>query len=131
MCQYVFMATLIVKWLISALAIFAVGSFLPGLHVADYITALWAALALGILNAIVRPILLLLTLPINLITLGLFTFVLNGFMFWLAAKFVSGFLVDGFWWAVLGALLVSAISTFSNRLLLGADGKWGVAKNWE
>lgn len=125
------MTTLIVKWLISALAIFAVGSFLPGIHVADYMTALWAALALGILNAIIRPILLLLTLPINLITLGLFTFILNGFMFWLATKFVTGFTVDGFWWAVLGALLVAAISTFSNRLILGADGKWGVAKNWE
>jgi len=125
------MTTLIVKWLISALAIFAVGSFLPGIHVADYVTALWAALALGILNAIIRPILLLLTLPINLITLGLFTFILNGFMFWLATKFVTGFTVDGFWWAVLGALLVAAISTFSNRLILGADGKWGVAKNWE
>ncbi len=124
------MATLIVKWLISSLALFAVGSLLPGIHIADYMTALWAALALGILNAIVRPILLLLTLPINLITLGLFTFVLNGFVFWLATKFVSGFTVDGFWWAVLGALLVSAISTVSNRLILGADGKWGVAKNW-
>lgn len=125
------MTTLIVKWLISALAIFAVGSFLPGIHVLNYMTALWAALALGILNAIIRPILLLLTLPINLITLGLFTFVLNGFMFWLATKFVAGFTVDGFWWAVLGALLVAAISTLSNRLILGADGKWGVAKNWE
>lgn len=130
MCYCLFMATLIVKWLISSIALFAVGSLLPGIHVADYMTALWAALALGILNAIVRPILLLLTLPINLITLGLFTFVLNGFVFWLATKFVTGFTVDGFWWAVLGALLVSAISTVSNRLLLGADGKWGVAKNW-
>ena len=125
------MTTLVVKWLISALAIFAVGSFLPGIHVADYMTALWAALALGILNAVIRPVLLLLTLPINFITLGLFTFVLNGFMFWLATKFVSGFNVDGFWWAVLGALLVAAISTLSNRLILGADGKWGVAKDWE
>lgn len=125
------MTTLVVKWLISALAIFAVGNFLPGIHVADYMTALWAALALGILNAVIRPVLLLLTLPINFITLGLFTFILNGFMFWSATKFVSDFNVDSFWWAVLGALLVSAISTFSNRLLLGADGKWGVAKNWD
>ena len=119
------MRTIIVKWLVSALALFAVGNFLPGIHVANYMTALWAALALGILNAVIRPVLLLLTLPINLITLGLFTFVLNGFMFWLAARFISGFHVDGFWWAVLGALLVSAISTTADRLLLGADGKVG------
>lgn len=119
------MQTLLVKWLITSIAIFLVGSFLPGIHVADYMTALWAALALGILNAIIRPILLILTLPINLITLGLFTFVLNGLMFLLAARFVSGFQVDGFWWAVFGALLVSTISTVMDRILLGADGKVG------
>lgn len=119
------MTTLVVKWLVSALAIFAVGSFLPGIHVSDYMTALWAALALGILNAVVRPVILILTLPINLITLGLFTFILNGFVFWLATQFVSGFHADGFWWAVLGALLVSVISTIADRMLLGADGKVG------
>lgn len=119
------MATLIVKWLVNALAIFLVGNFLPGIHVPDYMTALWAALALGILNTIIRPILLILTLPINLITLGLFTFILNGFMFWVATKIVHGFLVDNFWWAVLGALIVSAISTVANRFFLGKDGKVG------
>lgn len=119
------MATLIVKWLINALAIFLVGNFLPGIHVPDYVTALWAALTLGILNTIVRPILLLLTLPINLLTLGLFTFVLNGFMFWLATKVVHGFTVDTFWWAMLGAVLVSAISTVADRIVLGKDGEVG------
>ena len=119
------MSTLIVKWLINPLAIFFVGNFLPGIHVPDYVTALWAALVLGVLNTIIRPILLLLTLPINLLTLGLFTFVLNGFMFWLATKWVHGFTVDTFWWAMLGALLVSAIATVADRIVLGSDGKVG------
>ena len=119
------MSTLIVKWLVTALSIFAVGNLLPGIHVPDYMTALWAALTLGILNAIVRPVLLLLTLPINLLTLGLFTFVLNGFMFWVATKIVHDFSVDNFWWAVLGAVIVSAISTVANRFFLGKDGKVG------
>lgn len=119
------MTTLIVKWLITALAIFLVGNFLPGIHVSDYVTALWVALTLGILNIIIRPILLLLTLPINLLTLGLFTFVLNGFMFWLATKVVHGFTVDTFWYAMLGAILVSVISTVADRIVLGKDGKVG------
>lgn len=116
---------MVVKWLVSALAIFLVGQFLPGIHVPDYLTALWAALALGILNTFLRPVLKLLSFPITLVTLGLFTFVVNGFMFWLAARFVEGFRVDTFWWAVLGALIVSVISTVMDRLVLGADGKVG------
>ena len=131
MCYSFPVATLVVKWLINALAIFLVGNFLPGIHVPDYMTALWAALALGILNTIVRPVLLFLTLPITLITLGLFTFVLNGFMFWIATKIVEGFRVDNFWWAILGALLVSAISTVGDRMVLGSDGKLGGNKNEE
>lgn len=123
------MATLVVKWLISGLAVFFVGSYLPGIHVPDYMTALWVALALGIVNSILRPILLLLTLPINFLTLGLFTFVVNGLLFWLVSVVVSDFRVDGFWWAVLGALIVSAISTVGDRLILGADGKVGNQKD--
>lgn len=121
------MATLLVKWLIYALAIFLVGSFLPGIHVPDYMTALWVALVLGIVNTVIRPILLLITLPINIITLGLFTFILNGLMFFLASMFVKSFQIDGFWWAVLGALIVSVISVVGNRLILGSDGKIGSA----
>lgn len=119
------MATLVVKWLVNALAIFLVGQFLPGIHVPDYMTALWVALTLGIVNAIVRPILLLITLPINILTLGLFTFILNGLLFWLATNFVTNFTVDGFWSAVLGALVVSTIATVLDRIFLGKDGKVG------
>ena len=88
-------------------------------------TALWVALVLGIVNAIIRPILLLITLPITIITLGLFTFILNGLMLWLATLIVQSFTIDGFWFAVLGALIISAISVVGNRLLLGKDGKVG------
>ena len=119
------MATLVVKWLISALAIFFVGNFLPGIQVPDYTTALWVAFALALVNLTLRPILLLVTLPINILTLGIFTFAVNGLMFWLTSVFVKAFHVDGFWWAVLGALIVSAISTVGDRLFLGADGKVG------
>ena len=119
------MITLIVKLLINALAIFLVGSFLPGIHVSTYITALIVALVLGILNLLVRPILFLITLPINILTLGLFTFILNGLMFWLVSLFIVDFKIDGFWWAVIGSLIVSVISTIGDRLFLGADQKVG------
>lgn len=125
MCYGQLMSTLVVKWLINALAIFLVGNFLPGIHILDYMTALWAALVLGILNTIIRPIFSLLTLPLTLLTLGLFTFVLNGLMFFIATKLVEGFRVDNFWWAIFGALLVSSISTVADRVILGSDGKVG------
>ncbi len=114
------MADIVVKWLIVALAIFFVGNFLPGIHVPDYMTALWVALLLGVINVFVRPILLLVTLPINILTLGLFTFILNGLLFWLTSAIIDSFRVDGFWWAVLGALIVSAITTVGERFFLGS-----------
>lgn len=119
------MTTILVKWLVLALAVFLVGNFLPGIHIADYMTALWVALMLGIANVVIRPILLLITFPINLLTLGLFTFVVNGFLFWLATKFVANFTIDGFWTAVLGAFIVSIITMVLDRLILGSDGKIG------
>jgi putative membrane protein len=112
------MADIVVKWLIVALAIFFVGNFLPGIHVPDYMTALWVALLLGVVNVFIRPILLLITLPVNILTLGLFTFVVNGLLFWLTSALVDSFRVDGFWWAVLGALIVSAITTVGERFFL-------------
>ncbi|MDO8520664.1 MAG: phage holin family protein [bacterium] len=120
------MATLLVKWLVNALAVFFVGYFLAEhIHVPDFTTALWVALVLGVVNVIIRPILLIITLPINILSLGLFTFVVNGLMFWLVAKFVKDFSVDGFWWAIFGALIVSVTSTILNRFFLGKDGKVG------
>lgn len=119
------MATLVVKLLVNAFAIFLVGQFLAGIHVPDFMTAIFVALILGIVNTVIRPILLIITIPINLIALGLFTFVINGFMFWIATKFVHDFVVDTFWWAILGALIVSVIATVLDRIFLGKDGKVG------
>lgn len=119
------MATLIIKWLIDALAILLISKILVGIHVPSFTIALTAALALGLLNVTLRPILKILTFPITILTLGLFAFIVNGFTFWLVGKFVTGFTVDGFWWAVLGALLVSVVSTVVNRIVMGEDGKLG------
>ena len=119
------MATLLVKWIINSLAILIVGKYLPGIHVPDYVTALLVALVLALVNVIIRPILLILTFPITVLTLGLFTFVLNGLMFWFVSVFIKTFTVDGLWWAVLGAFIVSVISTILNRFVLGKDGKVG------
>jgi putative membrane protein len=110
----------IAKWVIGALGVLAAGYLLPNyVSVAGFGTAFLVALVLGFINAFIRPVLLILTLPINIITLGLFTFIVNGFCFW-AASFVKGFTVKGFWGAVLGALIVSVISWTGDRLIEGA-----------
>ena len=101
---------LILLWILNAVALLAVAYLMPSIHVASFGAALLAALLLGLVNAIVRPLLLLLTLPVTLLTLGLFIFVINGLMFWLAGSLIEGFGVGGFWPAVLGSLLYSVIS---------------------
>src|SRR5450830_2199573 len=101
---------LLLIWILNALALLAVANFVPGIHVDGFGSALIAAFFLGLVNTLIRPLLLLLTLPVTLVTLGLFIFVINGFMFWLVAQWVDGFQVDGFWSAVGAALLYSVIS---------------------
>jgi putative membrane protein len=105
------MSKIIVKILISALAVFSVSYILSGIHVTSFVTALYVAFVVGLLNLIVRPILFILTLPITLLTLGLFTFVLNGIIIYFASILVPGFYVSNFWWAVLGAFLISILKT--------------------
>jgi putative membrane protein len=95
---------------INALAIALAASVLPGIRVDSVLSALGAGLLLALINAFVRPILLVLTLPITLVTLGLFLLVLNGLCFWLVAVLVKGLHVAGFWSAVLGALFVTVVS---------------------
>ena len=112
---------LILLWILNAVALLAVAYLLPSIHVASLGAALFAALLLGLINAVLRPLLLLLTLPVTLVTLGLFIFVINGLMFWLAGSLIEGFAVDGFWPAVLGSLLYSVISWALSSLL--APGK--------
>jgi putative membrane protein len=107
------------RLVLNGVAIVLAAYVLPGLHVDGPLAALAAGAILGFVNAIVRPILFLLTLPLTLITLGLFIFVLNAICFGLTAWLVPGFSVDGFWWALLGALLVSIVSWSLNGLFVG------------
>ena len=112
------MIQLLLLWLINAFALIAVAYLMPGVAVASFTTALVAALVLGLINAVVRPVLVLLTLPVTLITLGLFIFVLNGLLFWFVGSFIQGFVVDGFWSGVFGAIVFSLISWLLSALLL-------------
>jgi putative membrane protein len=102
----------LVHWLVIALALWVTASILPGVEVSSWKSLAIAAIVLGLLNALVRPILVLLTLPITVLTLGLFYLIVNGFTFLLASKLVPGFDVSTFWWAVLGALVMSLVSWF-------------------
>ena len=106
------MGRFLTHWLSTALALFVCSRILPGVHVDSMSTLAVAALVLGFINAVVRPILLFLTLPITILSLGLFYFVINGIAFALAAWIVPGFGVDSIGWAILGALVVSLISWF-------------------
>ncbi len=112
---------LLIIWALNALALIAVANFVPGIHVDGYPAALLAAFLLGLVNALIRPILLLLTLPITLLTLGLFIFVINGLLFWWVGSSLSGFSVDSFGHGVLGAVLYSiftwALSAAAQQLL--------------
>ena len=101
---------LLIRVLVNGAAILLAASVVPGVAVRSVTSALIAGLVLALINAIVRPILIFLTLPITLLTLGLFIFVLNAFCFWLASVFVPGLTVHGFWAAFLGALIVSVVS---------------------
>ncbi|TLY34725.1 MAG: phage holin family protein [Nitrospirae bacterium] len=101
---------LLTRVLVNALAIFLVANLVPGIEIHGVVSVLAAGLVLGAINAVVRPILLILTFPFTLVTLGLFIFVLNAFCFWLTSVFVRGFEVSGFWSALFGALLVSLVS---------------------
>jgi putative membrane protein len=107
----------LIRVLANALAILAAAYVLPGIEVSGGMALLAAGLVLAVINAVVRPILLLLTLPITLVTLGLFLFVLNAFCLWLTSELVKGFEVHGFWPAVFGALFVSVVSWLVNAFL--------------
>uniref|UniRef100_UPI003341F047 phage holin family protein n=1 Tax=Castellaniella defragrans TaxID=75697 RepID=UPI003341F047 len=110
--------TLLLVWILNAVALLIVAYILPGITVASFGAALIAALVLGLLNTLVKPVLILLTLPITLVTMGLFLLVLNALVFWFAGSILKGFQVDGFWWAVLGALIYSIVSGVLANLLL-------------
>ena len=105
------MASNLASWLLSAIAILIVATYVPGFKVNSFTTALIVALALGIVNTIIKPIILILTLPINILTLGLFTFVINATLILLVAQFVPGFVVVGFVPALIAAVILWLINT--------------------
>ncbi|HSY27083.1 MAG TPA: phage holin family protein [Burkholderiaceae bacterium] len=109
---------LLLTWLINAAALFAVPYLLDSVHVDSFTAAMFAALILGLVNTLIKPILILLTLPVTVLTLGLFIFVINGLLFWGVANFVKGFSVAGFTSAIGGALLYSIISWALSTLLM-------------
>jgi putative membrane protein len=118
------MIGLLLRWALNAFALWVVSVIVPGIYTAGIGPAFVAALVLGILNTLVRPILLLLTLPINLLTLGLFTFVINALMLMITSSLVEGFVVAGFGSALLGALVLSIVSLALN-LFIADSGRVG------
>ena len=110
------MLYLIIKWILFAGALLFTAWVVPGISFVGFTSALFAALVMGLVNIFIRPILLILTLPLNLLTLGLLTFIINALMFLFVAKLVPGFNVDGFWTALLGSIVLSLISIFINRI---------------
>lgn len=102
---------------ISTIAVFVTAQILPGIHLASFTTALVVAVVLALVNTLIRPLIFILTLPINLLTLGLFTFVIMGGLILLVSAIVPGFHVDGFWWAVAFALVLAIINGFLSSLL--------------
>lgn len=112
---------LLSRWILNALLLMAVAYIVPGITVSGVYTALIVAVILGLVNAIIRPVLIVLTLPINVLTLGLFVFVINGALFWFVASFVDGFVVTGFSPAFVGALLLTVFSWIGNKFIKGRE----------
>ena len=110
---------IILVWIFNAMALIAVAYFLPGIKVDGFPSALVAALVLALVNTLIRPLLVLLTLPITVLTLGFFILLINGFLFWFTGSVLKGFVVEGYWVAVLGAILYSIFSWAMATLLPG------------
>src|SRR5499425_420378 len=113
---------LLLVWLINTVALLALPYLMSSIRVDSFAAALIAALVLGLINTFIRPLLILLTLPATLLTLGLFIFVINGLLFWAVGSFVDGFHVSGFWSGVFGAIVYSIISWILSSLLLAKKG---------
>jgi len=111
-------------WIINALSLLALPYLFSSIRIDSFYTAMIVAVVLGLVNAVIRPLLVLLTLPITILTLGLFILVINGLLFWFVASFVEGFTVSGFWPALFGAIVYSIISWLCSAIILG-DGKAG------
>jgi putative membrane protein len=118
------MIFIIIRWLVITIAILLSATFIPGIRVDSLTTALISAGLLGLINIFIRPVLIILTLPLNILTLGLFSFIINAFLLKLVAYFVTGLDVDGFFAALLGALVISLVSWLANRFIVrGKNGR--------
>ena len=111
------MRAFLLRFIINILALGAADWLVSGIYVESYGALIWTAIVVGILNALIKPILFILTLPLTIFTLGLFTFVINGFILWLAGELVSGFHVQNLGAGILGAIVVSIVSIFMNWLI--------------
>jgi putative membrane protein len=118
-----FMLLLMIRWLVITVAILLASTMVSGIRVESLTTAIIAAAILGIINDFLRPVLLILTLPLTILTLGIFAFILNALMLLLVAYFVPGFEVNGFFSAFLGALIISIVSWIANRFIKIPNGK--------
>ena len=107
----------LLRWIIMAAAVLIAAYFIPGVSVASFFSALWVALFLGVVNVLIRPVLILITLPINILTLGLFTFVINAALILLASYFIKGFQVAGFWWALIYGIVLSIVHYLLNLIV--------------
>ena len=116
------MRGLVIRWLVSAAALYVTSLIVRGIEIQGIFPLLFAAVTIGVLNAVVRPFVLLLTLPLTILTLGLFTLIVNAMMFWMAAKVVVGFNVHGFW-SALGGWLLMSFFTFVINVLIGETGR--------
>ncbi len=110
---------LLVVWVINAVSLFVLPYIVSSIQIKSFGAAMIAALVLGLVNTLIRPILVILTLPVTLLTLGLFIFVINALLFLFVGNLLSGFTVNGFWAALLGSILYSVISWLLSSLLLG------------
>lgn len=108
---------ILIRWIILTIAIIFASYMLDGIEISGFFPALFAAAILGILNAVFRPILIILTLPINILTFGLFTFVINALMLKTASLLIPGFEVHGFWAAVFGSLIISVVNWIISALI--------------
>ncbi len=113
------MRSILAKWVLNAFALWIVSNVMSGISVSGTLAVFVAAAVIGLVNALLRPILIFLTIPIQILTLGLFTFVINGALLWLASVLVPGFEVHGFWTAVFGAIFLSIVSSLLNYLVKG------------
>ena len=110
------MIHILIQWLINALAVYATAHILDGIHIKSFGAAILVALVLGLVNAVVRPILVFFSIPFIIVTLGLFLFVINAFLLQIAASLVGGFSIDSFGWAIAGSVVISVISWILSSL---------------